>query len=638
MSIGPIRKKKLKQTLSPEFLKAYRENEYSANRQMVFACLFAGVLLSLIWIGYLTRIFVISDLVFLEMNIVIPIAIVLLFTPLTLIKTSLLRKTGFKYYIVLTFLLAIVVMAIFAPKHMILGYAIPIILVNHYYNPKMGRIIFGVTLAAMLLAMMGGMFLGEYDPNLLSGQIDSASKTIYYMGEATPFADDPAGRYQYLTYLMSRGENRFLAAIGYYYLARATIVTIIFFISNALNVRTSHLFTQALETYFDSEKTKSELAIASEIQQSSLPTGYYMDDKVEIIGQLTAAKEVGGDFYDYISLDQTHIALVIGDVSGKGIPAAMFMMRALTCIKSLLLSGESPASILAKANSALCKGNSNDMFVTCFLGILNTENGELRFANAGHNPPVVGHNRHYATLKCAKGFILGGLDSAIVAKDEVAYLKPGDALLLYTDGVTEAKNEDGELFGELRLLSYLNKRDFNSLIQIHKDLDDELLLFRGNAPQADDITYLFLHFLKGRSPWVEHSYSAEQNSVAEAMDLINGFGEDIKLRKKDLFNVLTIADEILSNIVKFAYPDRKGDFYIRLRHESADSLLTLTFIDSGDQFNQLAAEEKGLEGDVSNRPEGGLGILIVKNLATDYSYTYLNGKNIINISIKVVTE
>ena len=490
---------------------------------------------------------------------------------------------------------------------------------------------------AALMAMIVAMFVGEYDPNLLSGQVDSTTHTIYYMGEATPFADDPGGRYQYLTYLISIGENRFFAAIGYYYLARSAIITIIFFISTSLNMRTKNLFIKALEIYLDSERTKSDLAIASEIQQSSLPTGYFMNDKVEIIGQLTAAREVGGDFYDYINIDATHVALVIGDVSGKGVPAAMFMMRALACIKNLLLTEDSPAKILSKANTALREGNNNEVFVTCFLAILNTETGELLFANAGHNPPVIGRNRHYTLLRCAKGFVLGATDVAYVV-DETVFLKPGDALLLYTDGVTEAKNEEGELYGELRLLSYLNRHDFNSLIQIHKDLDDNLSEFRGNAPQADDITYLFLHFLKGRCPWVDGSFPAASESVEKAMDLIKGFADEIKLRKKDLFNILTIADEIISNIVKFAYKDKEGDFYTRIRFESVDHLLTLTFIDSGEKFNQLAAEETALEGDVSARAEGGLGILIVKTLATKYSYTYLNGKNIINISLKVITE
>ena len=634
-----LRKKKSSRELTSDekkLLAAYYENEYTANKQMIYACTFAAAVLGLLYIGYLTRIFRVSELVFLELNIATPVSLVLLLFPWVFIRSPFIRQRSFKYFIFFLFLLAIGTLNTLVPKHAVLAYAIPIILVNHYYNPRMGRVALGSTLVVMLGCMIGSMYLGEFDPSLLSGQFSNGQ--YFYRGEPLPFPDNPAGRAQYLAYLMDLGENRFLAVIFYYFLSRAAIITVIFFIAYALNRRTGALFRNAFKILNESERAKSELSIANDIQQSSLPNGYFIDDRIELVGELVAAKEVGGDFFDYFFLDDTHIALIIGDVSGKGVPAAMFMMRAITCIRSLLPSGESPSAILSKANTALRKGNANDMFVTAFLGILDVGTGVLKFANAGHNPPLITRNKRFLPLPCSKGFLLGAMEQSFL-KDEEVYLKPGDTLVLYTDGVTEARNAQGEFYGESRLVSFLNKKEFNGLIQLHRDLDDDIGEFVAGAEPSDDKTLLVLRMLKGKCEWKEKDYGTKGDTVAQAVAFIRDFAASINMNKRDVNSLSIIADEMISNIVKYAYPpDEDGWVHVRVHFEGGENLFTLTLIDSGAKFNQLSLSEGKLEGDISSRQEGGLGILIVKNLIEKATYGYLNKKNILTLSMKVNIE
>lgn len=168
------------------------------------------------------------------------------------------------------------------------------------------------------------------------------------------------------------------------------------------------------------------------------------------------AKEVGGDFYDFNMLNDSTIAILIADVSGKGIPAAMFMMRAKAIIKELAESGMEPDEIFTKANEKFCENNDAGMFVTAWLGIINLKTGLMRFANAGHNPPVLCHSDSMAEyMKTHSGFVLAGMEGIKYHKNEMR-LMPGDMIYLYTDGVTEATDNEDAFYGEKRLLDYIN--------------------------------------------------------------------------------------------------------------------------------------------------------------------------------------
>lgn len=245
------------------------------------------------------------------------------------------------------------------------------------------------------------------------------------------------------------------------------------------------------------ERIDAELAFAKAIQHAALPSVFppYPDRKeFEIFATMHTAKEVGGDFYDFYFVDDENLAFLMADVSGKGIPAAMFMMTAKTFIKSYAESGVSVEEVFTYANAKLCEGNDAGMFVTAWLGVLNTKTGKVLFANAGHNPPLVKHaDGTYEYLKSRAGFVLAGMEGVRYRRNELD-LAPGDAIYLYTDGVTEATNLNEELYGEERL---------QKVLDIYKDATPETICaevkidvdkFVGEAPQFDDITMLAIRY------------------------------------------------------------------------------------------------------------------------------------------------
>ena len=245
------------------------------------------------------------------------------------------------------------------------------------------------------------------------------------------------------------------------------------------------------------ERIDAELAFAKAIQHAALPSVFppYPDRKeFEIFATMYTAKEVGGDFYDFYFVDDENLAFLMADVSGKGIPAAMFMMTAKTFIKSYAESGVSVEEVFTYANAKLCEGNDAGMFVTAWMGILNTKTGQVLFANAGHNPPLVKYaDGTYEYLKSRAGFVLAGMEGVRYRKNELT-LAPGDAIYLYTDGVTEATNMSEELYGEERLKKVLDEHKDEAVEKICAEVKKDVDEFVGEAPQFDDITMLAIRY------------------------------------------------------------------------------------------------------------------------------------------------
>lgn len=241
----------------------------------------------------------------------------------------------------------------------------------------------------------------------------------------------------------------------------------------------------------------AELAFAKAIQHSALPSifpPYPNKKEFDIWAAMHTAKEVGGDFYDFYFIDDETLAFLIADVSGKGIPAAMFMMTSKTLLKSYAESGMSVEEVFTNANQKLCEGNDAGMFVTAWMGFLNIKTGLITFANAGHNPPLVKHaDGTFTYLKSRPGFVLAGMEGIRYRKNELQLAK-GDILYLYTDGVTEATDTSEKLYGEDRLLSILNKNAKSSAETICSEVKKDVDLFVGDAPQFDDITMLALKY------------------------------------------------------------------------------------------------------------------------------------------------
>ena len=249
----------------------------------------------------------------------------------------------------------------------------------------------------------------------------------------------------------------------------------------------------------------AELAFAKAIQHSALPSifpPYPNRKEFSIWACMDTAKEVGGDFYDFYFVDEDTLAFLIADVSGKGIPAAMFMMQAKTLLKSYAESGMNLAEVLTQANNKLCEGNDADMFVTIWMGYLNTRTGEVTYANAGHNPPFIRHgDGSVEMVKSRPGLVLAGMEG-IRYRVNTVQMKPGDLLYLYTDGVTEATDEGNNLYGEVRLEAVLQQKNVGDVETICRQVKENVDNFVGDAPQFDDITMLALQYMPAEEEMV----------------------------------------------------------------------------------------------------------------------------------------
>jgi serine phosphatase RsbU (regulator of sigma subunit) len=244
------------------------------------------------------------------------------------------------------------------------------------------------------------------------------------------------------------------------------------------------------------ERAQADLDVARTIQSSALPKlfpPFGAFGELEIFAEMRPAKDVGGDFYDCFAIDENRFAALVADVSGKGVPAALFMMKAQSVIRSGALSGAPPDAALAAANEELCRDNDTGMFVTAFLAIYDKERGEISFANAGHNPPLVASGRDVRWLGVEKNFVLGAFGGIDYSLQKIPFAG-GDALILYSDGVTEMMNGSREMFGEDRLLSlagniFAAERSARETADAVSGAAGE---FAGGADQSDDVTILVM--------------------------------------------------------------------------------------------------------------------------------------------------
>ena len=246
----------------------------------------------------------------------------------------------------------------------------------------------------------------------------------------------------------------------------------------------------------EKERVAAELSLAAEIQLGVLPVEFPDVPDYKLYATMTPAKEVGGDLYDFFDIDETHLGLVIGDVSGKGVPASLFMMIAKLLIREYAMAGGDPAEVLAKANKTLCENNTNDMFVTAWFGILDRTTGKIVAASAGHEYPILRDpDGEYRLIKDKRGFVLGGMDISKYKEYELE-LKPGGTILVYTDGAPEAMNAQEELFGTDRMLEVLNQHTEDAPKELVEHLKDAIESFVGEAPHFDDLTMLCVRLEK----------------------------------------------------------------------------------------------------------------------------------------------
>ncbi len=238
---------------------------------------------------------------------------------------------------------------------------------------------------------------------------------------------------------------------------------------------------------------QNELDIARKMQRAILPTEFPNKPDYDIFGDMEPARNVGGDFFDVIPLGRGRVGLAIADVSDKGVPAALFMMSSRTLLKGAAIGSTAPSDALREVNNMLCEKNDSMMFVTLLYGIYDPESGEFTYANAGHNSPVILHSDKSCSMLPLTGGVAIGVMPDLEYEQKTVTLAPGETLTLYTDGVTEAMNEDKEELGEDRLFDMLKGASSGEPETITRAIFDGIRAFVGDAPQSDDITCLAIH-------------------------------------------------------------------------------------------------------------------------------------------------
>lgn len=389
---------------------------------------------------------------------------------------------------------------------------------------------------------------------------------------------------------------------------------------------------------------ENELHMASEIQENMLPRVFppYPERKeFDIFASMSPAREVGGDFYDLFLIDDDHLALVIADVSGKGIPAALYMMVCKSLIKSQTIANGkkgSTAQVLINVNNQLSENNELNMFVTVWLGIVTISTGKLVYSNAGHEYPILKKgNDPFSLLKDKHSPPLGCMEG-VRYREQKTKLDPGDILFLYTDGVAEATNRDNELYGLDRLLEALNDRSHGNRTAMETDFDVKYSvdLFVGGAPQFDDLTMLTFIYNGGDPMNTAVSYDeitvkADVNNLDKVQGFIDERLEASDCSMKAQMQIDVAVEEIYVNICHYAYKDKDetGDATVRMK--IADGVAEIIFEDSGMQYDPLANKEPDVTLSAEERQIGGLGIFITRKTMDEVTYEYNDGRNVLTL-------
>src|SRR5499426_1105685 len=385
-------------------------------------------------------------------------------------------------------------------------------------------------------------------------------------------------------------------------------------------------------------KIESELKIAHEIQMSMVPKtfpAFPERSEFDIFATLVPAKEVGGDLYDFFFLDDDHLCFAVGDVSDKGVPASLFMAVTKTLFRATARTGSTPGEILARLNTEICRDNESCMFVTFFCGVLDVRTGQVDYSNGGHNLPYYLHHDGVSPLKNAVGGALGLVEQSPYASGRMV-LAPGEALLLYTDGVTEAIDLSETLYSDQRLAQFLETNRRSAPRQIIGDLVSDVRQFAGAAPQSDDITVLALRYFGTTEKMREELETKLHNKLVELRrfnQTLMEFGQHHGLAPTVVHDLNLALEEILTNIISYGYLDGQ-EHEIRVRLSARPGEVKAEVEDDGQSFNPLAAPEPHTAKALEERTIGGLGIHLVRTLMDGLEYKRQADRNILTIRKK----
>ena len=601
-----------------------QNNEIQANKLVGFTMFLGSIILAITCVLCMTGIFCIKKEVY---SVFLVHSIPELLIPALFCKIARARKSWLKYVMLIEFMIVMARLDSVMGYNVVLIMVIPVILSCRFYRKSFTIFISVLTVILSWIAAfanaywdMGYLDLNFYDP--------PKGTTLVITGTLREAVlQHPVDR-------MARLQQVMILS----YLPKLLIFVLVVVICIKIASRGRQMVLEQEEITKKTSRIEAELTLANNIQTHMLPTIFppYPDcEEIQLYAHMIPAKEVGGDFYDFFMLDDRNIAFIVADVSGKGVPAALFMVIAKTLIKNETNMGVELADIFTKANHMLCEGNDYNMFVTAWMGILNTETGVLKYVNAGHNPPLIKTgNQKFEYLKSKPGFVLAGIDG-IRYKQHELQMHPGDTLFLYTDGVTEAMNAKKELFGEGRLQKYLNQHIAEDVTQTVKGLKTEIFCFTDDEEQFDDITMLMLKYQKEKKceQMLEKKFQANENQLTAVLQFVETEMEEHEFPMKLAMQISVCVEEIFTNIARYAYTKTEEDVTLGIKYEENE--LTMRFVDHGIPFDPLAKKDPDISLSADERKIGGLGIFIVKKTMDDVNYEYKSGKNILTIKKKI---
>ena len=394
-----------------------------------------------------------------------------------------------------------------------------------------------------------------------------------------------------------------------------------------------------IESTARNQSIENELNIARQIQMAMLPTRFppFPDyPNLNAYGEVIPAKEVGGDLFDFY-IRENKLFFCIGDVSGKGVPASIVMAMTRSTFRSFTSYLNSPAKIVTQMNNSLSgEGNEQSMFVTLFLGILDLKTGKLQYCNAGHNTPIMVKGERLKvkgeSLACVANLPLGVL-SGFEYEEQEAQLEFGDTLFLYTDGLTEAENSAHEQFGEQRMMKRLAVSGERLPEQMIKTMQQAVAEFVGDAEQSDDLTMFAIKMKDERSKVKgESHFSLVMRNDIQQIPTLAEWLETIGLPPELNMPINLALEEAVSNVMLYAYPGKSGQVLVEC--DKSDKLV-FTITDSGVPFDPTQQEEPDVTQSAEERPIGGLGIFLVRQIMDTIHYERKDNKNILTLTKQI---
>lgn len=404
------------------------------------------------------------------------------------------------------------------------------------------------------------------------------------------------------------------------------------------NVELQRSFEDLRRTTSAKERMESELNIGRDIQMRMLPMefpAFPNRSEFDVHAALHPAREVGGDFYDFFLIDEDRFCFGVGDVSGKGVPSALFMAMTKTLIKSRASNDGSPASILTHVNDEMAVNNESAMFVTIWLGILDLVSGRVTYCNAGHNPPYLRRaGGSLERLAVRHGPVVGAMEGMVYGESTLE-LGRGDAFLLYTDGVTEAMDPDRNLYEEHRLVSALEPQDEGKPEELVRVTVDDVWEFQSDAEQADDITVLALQWFGSAEGDDRRTFAmalrTQNAEIARAVGAFEAFAAEHSLSSTVRRTVNVVLDELLSNAIAYGFIGNE-DGHIEIEVELKPDRLAITIADDGEPFNPFGTQAPNTDLSVEDRPIGGLGIHLVRQMMDEVGYKRQTDRNVVMLA------